>query len=152
MWDVCYEFQYECTYANGVKLICKTDKPYTRFEGEGGWIQANFGGVPLEAEPKSLLDSKIGPNELHFPFMHEKRDFLNAVKTRGATLEDAEVGHRTCSLGHLALAAIRLGRKLKWDPDKETFPGDDEANKMLILPPGRSPWAVRPPIARRERF
>jgi myo-inositol 2-dehydrogenase / D-chiro-inositol 1-dehydrogenase len=142
LWDACYEFEFNCTYANGVKLICKTDHPYVRFEGEGGWIQASFGGVPLEAEPKSLLDSKIGPNELHFPLMHEKRDFLNAVKTRGTTLEDAEVGHRTATLGHLGRIAIQLGRKLKWDPDQERFPGDDEANRLLSLPPGRSPWAL----------
>ena len=143
MWDVCCEFEFACTYANGVKLICKTESPYTRFEGEGGWIQANFSSKnKLQAEPASLLDSKIGPNELHFPLIHEKRDFLDAVKTRGQTLEDAEVGHRTSSLGHLGHIAIQLGRKLKFDPDKERFVGDDEANRMLALPPGRSPWNV----------
>jgi predicted dehydrogenase len=143
LWDVCYEFEFACTYANGVRLICKTEAPYTRFEGEEGWIQANFSGPDkLVAEPKSLLDSKIGPNELHFPLLHEKRDFLDAVKTRGQTLEDAEVGHRTSTVGHLGHIAIQLGRKLKFDPDKERFIGDDEANKMLALPPGRSPWAV----------
>jgi hypothetical protein len=141
LWNVCYQFEFTCEYANGVKLICKTETPYTRFEGEGGWIQANFGGVPLEAEPASVLDSQIGPNELHFPLLSEKRDFLDAVKTRGTTLEDAEVGHRTASLGHLGHIAIQVGRKLKWDPDRERF-DDDEANKMLALPPGRQPWAV----------
>jgi hypothetical protein len=45
-------------------------------------------------------------------------------------------------VGHLGHIAIQLGRKLKFDPDKERFVGDDEANKMLALPPGRSPWAV----------
>jgi myo-inositol 2-dehydrogenase / D-chiro-inositol 1-dehydrogenase len=143
LWDTCYDFEFTCTYADGVKLICKTGGWYTRFEGEGGSIQANFAGPALlEAEPRSLVDSKIGPNELHLPMMHEKRDFLNAVKTRGQTLEDAEVGHRTCSLGHLGLIAMRLGRKLKWDPVKEVFPGDDAANRLRSLPPGRSPWAV----------
>lgn len=144
LWDTCCAFEFTCTYADGVKLICKTDScaPSTRFEGENGWVQANFGGTPIDANPKSLLDAKIGPNELHFPLIHEKRDFLNAVKTRGATLEDAEVGHRVCSLGHLGLIAIRLGRKLKWDPQKEQFLGDDEANKLRSLPPGRSPWIL----------
>ena len=143
LWDVCFEFEFTCTYANGVRLICKTEAPYTRFEGEAGWIQANFSGPDkLVAEPKSLLDSKIGPQELHFPLLHEKRDFLDAVKTRGQTLEDAEVGHRTSTVGHLGHIAIQLGRKLKFDPDKERFIGDDEANKMLALPPGRSSWAV----------
>jgi predicted dehydrogenase len=143
LWDVCYEFEFTCTYANGVKLLCKTDAPYTRFEGDGGWIQANFSSQDkLQAEPKSLLDSKIGPNEVHFPLLHEKRDFLDAVKTRGQTLADAEVGHRTASLGHLGHIAIQLGRKLRFDPDKERFIGDDEANKLIALPPGRSPWTL----------
>ncbi len=148
LWDVCYEFEFTCTYANGVKLICKTDDTiYTRFEGEHGWIQANYFNAAvgeLQAEPASLLQAKIGPDELHFPLLHEKRDFLNAVKSRGATLADAEVGHRTATLGHLGHIAIQLGRKLAWDPDQERFVGDDEANKMLALPPGRSPWALRP--------
>jgi hypothetical protein len=64
------------------------------------------------------------------------------VKTRGPTLEDAEVGHRTASLGHLGQIALELGRKLKWDPDKERFVGDDEANQRLSLPAGRSPWSL----------
>jgi hypothetical protein len=88
------------------------------------------------------LDSKIGPNELHFPLLPEKRDFLDAIKTRGQTLADAEVGHRTSALGHLGHIAIQLERKLKFDPDRERFLDDDEANKLLALPPGRSPWAV----------
>ncbi|MHB8972144.1 MAG: Gfo/Idh/MocA family protein [Pirellulaceae bacterium] len=143
LWDVCYEFEFTCTYAHGVKLICKTDAPYTRFEGDAGWIQANFSSADqLQAEPLALLDSKIGPDELHFPLLHEKRDFLDAVKTRGQTLADAEVGHRTASLGHLGLIAIQLGRTLKFDPDKERFVGDDDANQLLALPPGRSPWAL----------
>ena len=140
LWDALYEFEFTCTYADGVRLICRSEpgSPYTRFEGEGGWIQANFSGPQrLQAEPKSLLDSPIGPDELHFPLMHEKRDFLNAVKTRGATLEDAEVGHRTASLGHLGQIAIQLGRKLQWDPDQESFIDDDEANKRRsFLPTG----------------
>ena len=94
---------------------------------------------PRYVDFREVLDRK---DELHFPLLHEKRDFLDAVKTRGQTLEDAEVGHRTSTLGHLGHIAIQLGRKLKFDPDKERFIGDDEANKMLALPPGRSPWAV----------
>ncbi len=143
LWDVCYEFEFTCTYADGVRLICKTEAPYTRFEGDEGWIQANFSSQDkLQAEPRSLLDSQIGPNEIHLPLLHEKRDFLDAVKTRGPTLADAEVGHRTAALGHLGHIAIQLGRPLKFDPDQERFVGDDEANQRLSLPPGRSPWTL----------
>ena len=145
LWDVCFEFEFTCRYANGVRLICKTDDTtYVRFEGEQGWIQANYfnpNAPDLQAEPASLLDAAIGANELHFPLLHEKRDFLDAVKTRGVTLADAEVGHRTASLGHLGHIAIQLGRKLSWDPDQERF-ADEEANHRLSLPPGRAPWAI----------
>ena len=143
LWDVCYEFEFACVFANGVKLICKTEAPYTRFEGDEGWVQANFGSADqLQAEPASLLSATIGPDELHFPLKHEKRDFLDAVKSQGQTLADAEVGHRTASLGHLGHIAIQLGRPLKFDPDQERFVGDDEANKLLSRPPGRSPWTL----------
>ena len=143
LWDVCFEFEFTCTYANGVKLICKTEAPYTRFEGDEGWIQANFSSTDqLQAGPASLLDAKIGPDELHFPLKHEKRDFLDAVKSRGQTLADAEVGHRTASLGHLGHIAIQLGRPLKFDPDQERFLNDDEANQLLSRAPGRSPWTL----------
>lgn len=47
---------------------------------------------------------------------------------------DAEVGHRTISVCHLGHIAIQLGRKLKWDPDKEIFLGDDEANRYIANP------------------
>ena len=87
-----------------------------------------------------MLDEKIAADEVHFPLKHEKRDFLDAVKSRGPTLEDAEVGHRTASLGHLGQIALQLGRRLKWDPDNERFVGDDEANRMLAGPPARD-WA-----------
>jgi len=45
-----------------------------------------------------------------------------------------EIGHRSISVCHLANIARQLGRKLKWDPDKEIFPGDDEANTYLARP------------------
>ena len=50
-----------------------------------------------------------------------------------------EIGHRTASMCHMANIAMRLERPLKWDPDKEQFINDDEANRMLHVPQ-RSPW------------
>ena len=51
------------------------------------------------------------------------------------------MGHRTASLCHLGNIAIQLMRKLEWDPEKETFVGDDEANRMLSRPM-RPPWRL----------
>jgi len=55
-------------------------------------------------------------------------------------LYDCEAGHRNNSLAHLSLIAIDLGRKLKWDPAKECFIGDDEANARLKPITWREPW------------
>jgi len=140
LWNVLTEFEITYRYANGVTLIYKTEKPYVKFEGTEGWVYAEFGKDTVQTEPASLADSKIGPNEVHLLLKDEKRDFIDCVKTRGQTLEDAEVGHRTTSLCHLGHIAVQIGKTLKWDPVAERFTNSDEANKRLDLPPGREPW------------
>lgn len=142
LWDVVQEFEAHFTFANGVRLTCKTDKPYMRFEGTGGWIQVVYPSE-IDASEESLLSWKPGPNDLALPFKSsEKRDFLDAVKSRQQPLYDAEGGHRNASLSHLALAAIEVGRKLKWDPVKEVVLGDDKANQILQPRPLRAPWKI----------
>ncbi len=141
LWNVLREFEVTYRFANGVTMIYETKMPYVKFEGTEGWIFTKFNG-PLVAEPKSLLTEKIGPDETHLPLKSEKRDFIDCVKSRGRTLEDEEVAHRTTSLCHLAHIAVQVGGKLKWDPDKERFTNSDDANKLLSAPPGRKPWAL----------
>jgi len=141
MWNALVEFEVNFRYANGVRLIYKTERPYVRFEGTEGWIEAGY-PEPISAEPKSVLDSEIGPNEIHLPLKNEKRDFIDCVKSRDRTLEDAEVGHRTTSLCHLAHIAAQVGGRLEWDPEAERFKNGKAANKLLDTPPGRAPWAL----------
>ncbi len=140
-WNVLLSFQAEYRYSNGVRLFSKTDaKVYVRFEGSEGWIFAEY-AKPLQAQPASVLDAKINDNELQFPFKSDKQDFIDAVKTRGATLEDAEVGHRTTSVCHLANIAIQMGKKLEWDPALEKFTNSPAANAFVnkwIQSPQRS--------------
>jgi len=145
LWNVIRDFNVEYRFANGVRLLYDSVKsPHVRFEGTAGWVDYIFPNR-LDAEPKSLLTAKIGPDEQHFPLKHEKRDFLDCVKTRGKTLEDAEVGHRSTSIGQLGLIACRVGKTLRWDPDKEQFTNNDEANRLLRRPDGRPPWNVWAP-------
>jgi len=80
------------------------------------------------------LESKIAPDETHLRFKDEKTDFIDCVKTREQTLEDAEVGHRTTSLCHLGHIAVYLGQKLRWDPDAERFLDNDAANELIQKP------------------
>lgn len=149
LWNVILGFDLRYRYANGVELFytnagrnSESKQVYVRFEGTEGWICAWYGPDRLEAEPKSILTAEVKPEEFLFPLKHEKRDFLDCVKSRGQTLEDAEVGHHSSSIAQLGYIACQVGRKLTWDPRAERFAGDDEANRLLCLPPGRKPWNV----------
>ncbi|MHC4370975.1 MAG: Gfo/Idh/MocA family oxidoreductase [Planctomycetota bacterium] len=141
LWNVLLSFELEYKYANGVRLFYNISQPYVRFEGTEGWVQAEYNNRRLTAEPASILTSPIGPDEIHLPLKSEKRDFIDAVKTRGTTLADAEVGHRTNSLCQIGHIAIQVGRRLQWDPDAERFTNDETANRLLSRPM-RSPWRL----------
>ena len=66
-------------------------------------------------------------------------DFAEAVKTRKQPGGNPEAAHRAATVLHLANIAIRVGRKIKYDPVKEEIVGDEEANR-LVHPPMRAPW------------
>ena len=69
-------------------------------------------------------------------------NFLNAVKTRAKTICPIEDAVQADILCHLSDIAARLNRRLKWDPAKERFLKDDEANRRLALRPMREPWRL----------
>ena len=140
LWNVLTSFEVRYRFADGVRMIYKISRPYVRFEGDGGWIQADYGGR-LTAGPAAVLKSPILPGEIHLTHKGEKRDFVDCIKTRRRTVADAEVGHRTNSLCHLGHIAIQVGRKLKWDPQAERFDGDTQAD-ALCHRSYREPWGL----------
>ncbi|NQT01026.1 MAG: Gfo/Idh/MocA family oxidoreductase [Planctomycetes bacterium] len=130
----------EYTYANGVKLFLKSSSGHTHFEGTEGWVDVTRGKI--DTEPKSLLTSKIGPDEIHlYESNDHKQNFLDCIKSRKDTICTAEIGHRTASVCHLGNIAMILGRKLKWDPKDERFVNDPEADKMRARAL-RAPWRL----------
>jgi predicted dehydrogenase len=137
LWNVILEFDVRFTFANGVELRCKSDRPYVRFEGSEGWVQVGY-PKEIECSDEKLLGWRSGTQDLQLTFKSsEKRDFLDAVKSRTQPLYDVEGGHRVNSLSHLALASIELGRPLKWDPEAEKVIGDNDANRLLEPKPLR---------------
>jgi myo-inositol 2-dehydrogenase / D-chiro-inositol 1-dehydrogenase len=148
VWNVLESFDARYRFANGVELFYQMGEPHVRFEGEKGWLQVNYIAEKLnpdrlKASDPAILNEKIGPEEIHFPLQSEKTDFIEAVKTRRPTLEDAEVGQRTTSLCHLAHISIQLGgASLRWDPDRERFHNNDAANRLLNRPPLRASWKL----------
>lgn len=147
------KIDFRARYSDGPELICQTTKRGfgTRFEGTEGWVE--FGGA-LKTFPESLKDSEIGPQEIHLPAAIKNRqkdaparsmsydhvrNFVDCMKSREDPVEPVEAGHRTASLCHLGNIAMKLHRKIKWDPQQEQIIGDDEAAKMLSRPM-REPW------------
>ncbi len=148
VWNVLETFDAWYRYENGLELFYQMGQPHVRFEGENGWIQVDYIASALnpdrlKASNPAIISEKIGPEEIHFPLKSEQRDFLDCVKSRTPTLEDAEVGQRTTSLCHLAHISAKLGGvKLKWNPATEKFVDHDAANKMIERPAMRGPWKL----------
>ncbi|MBM4027373.1 MAG: Gfo/Idh/MocA family oxidoreductase [Planctomycetes bacterium] len=143
LWDVHGPFRVEYTYANGVKVVCADEKKNrggVTFEGDKGWVWVTRGRI--DVEPKSILQETIGAGETRlYVSNHHKANFYECVKARKETIAPVEVGHRSCTVCLLGDIAMRLGRKLSWDPDKEQFRNDNEANRMLSKPM-RAPWVL----------
>jgi myo-inositol 2-dehydrogenase/D-chiro-inositol 1-dehydrogenase len=98
----------------------------------------------LDASDPKLLSIKLKDSDVHLhvsPKEDHLLDWLEAIRTRQPAVAPAEDGHRSCSSCLLVDAAMKLGRKLNWDPKKEQFVGDDEANKLLRRPQ-RDPYST----------
>jgi len=142
LYTTAMKTNFRARYADGVELICRTHKPGfgVRFEGTEGWLQYEYGKI--QSHPDSIKESVIGSNEMHLPVSkNHYRNFLDSVKSRQEPIEPVEIGHRTASICHCGNIAMRLGRKLRWDPVKEHFIDDAEADGMLRRP-YREPWKL----------
>jgi predicted dehydrogenase len=139
LYDTARDFYFECIYENGVKLIVSSrERGGVTFEGTEGKVWADRGRH--DAEPKSILDSQIGPNEIQlYRSDNHFRNFIDCVISRDEPAAPIETAHRSITIGHFGNIAMRLGRDLKWDPDKEQFVGDEEANRTLVRAM-RGPW------------
>jgi hypothetical protein len=101
-------------------------------------VYVDRGGI--DANPKSVLDEVIGPDEIQ---LYRSRDhmqnFLDCVKSRQLTITPCEVAHRSASVGHLALIAMHVGRKIRFNPETEKISNDPTASSLLTKTM-RSPW------------
>ena len=143
LYDSFYQFRVTYTYANGVEMVIDSSGPSIRFEGTEGWVGNKGWRAPLQASSPKILASVIGPGETHLFTCPagEHRNFLDCVKSRRDPYFPAEIGHRCCSVMHLGNIAMNLGRKLRWDPAAEQFPGEAAANRMLSRAM-REPWRL----------
>lgn len=144
LYNTVKDYDVTFRYANGVVMTCKPGNPSIRFIGTDGWVGNTGWRGPLQASSRKILESRIEPGEIHLYTnpQGEHHDFLQCVRSRKDPYFPVDVGHRVSTVCHLANIAIKLGRKLRWDPDKEEFIGDEEANRLRRIPPMRKPWVL----------
>jgi predicted dehydrogenase len=150
-----YEVNY--VYANGVRHRClSTDvnnifggvqrqpRRYekgngVKFEGTDGWIFVSR--EKIEASRPELLSQPLTSPKVRLYVSNDHMgNFFDCLRSRKPPICDAEIGHRSVSVCHLGVIALRLGRKLQWDPEKEEFAGDKEADKYLVREMHK-PWS-----------
>ena len=151
LWNVHGIFKTEALYANGVKMVVSNELPNgIKFEGTEGWIfvtRGNYqatasdpvpngdGTKPLDASDPKIIKSVIGPNEFHFMVSKEHHlNWLESIRDKTPNIAPVEEAHRSCSTCLVHHIAMKLDRKVYWDPTKEKFNNDEEANKMLSRP------------------
>jgi predicted dehydrogenase len=155
LWDVHGKFLTHARYANGVTMDISGDFPNgIKFYGSKGWIfvtrtenvtasdpgsgaavNPRLKATGLDASDPAILDSVIGPDEVHLYVSKEQhRNWLDSIRTRQTPISPVEVGHRACSTCLLHHIAMRADRHLHWDPQRETFINDEAANKLLSRP------------------
>ena len=156
LWNVHGPYHIEAKYANGATLML--DNKYDngiKFEGSDGWIfvtrlsakvtssdPVTAFGKSLDASNPNILNSQIGPNEIHLHKSEDHHlDWLTSIRTRKPAVTTPEEAHRSTSACILGWIAMKLGRKLRWDPVKEVFLNDEQANAMLSRPQ-RAPYGT----------
>ena len=109
------------------------------FEGSDGWVWVTRGKV--EASKPEILQEEL-PSDAKRLYLSRNHmgNFFECVRTRKPPICEPEIGHRSVSVCHLGSTSVRLGRKLTWDPEKEQYAGDEEANRMVSRPM-REPWS-----------
>jgi len=155
LWDVHGKFLTHAVYVNGVTMDISGDFPNgIKFYGSEGWIFVTRDSEvtasdpngkklePLMASDPKILDSVIGPDEVHlYESTDQHGNWLDCIRTRQAPIAPAEVGHRACSTCLLHHIAMKTKRRLHWDPVKERFLNDEAANAMLSRPQ-RGPYKM----------
>lgn len=157
LWNVHGDFNVTAKYENGAVMHISGEHPNgVKFVGTDGWIFVTRGKPVTSSDPTSgneakksldasdpkILDSQIGEDEIHlYKSPEQHKNWLDCIKTRALTVAPAEVAHRSGSACLVSHIAMKLPRKLNWDPINERFKNDDEANAMLERPQ-RHPWGV----------
>lgn len=129
-------------YANGVtvKLDRKDFGGGGVFVGDKGEIAIDRGKYKVTFG-KDSQEAPLGASNDSDTTKKHMANWLECIKSRCKPIADVEIGHRSATMCHLGNIARWTGRKLKWNPEKEAFEGDEDANSYLQRPM-RAPWTL----------
>jgi len=112
------------------------------FVGERGWVTSMSTGGQIEGGPDEIFkEMGLTTRQVNIGENNHHANWLDCIRTRRIPSTPEELGHRSASLGHLTIIAYKVGHSLKWDPVKEEFVNDDEANRLRARAM-RSPWCL----------
>jgi len=136
VFNTASDYSFEVVYADGTRVfVSNRFENGIRFFGEGGKEVFVTRGK-LETKPEELIREKIKDDaiKLYVSGSHE-RNFLDCIYSGEPTITTCEIGHRSITIAHLANIGLRLGRThVKWDPQKEAFVKDPDADKLRTAP------------------
>jgi predicted dehydrogenase len=158
LWDVHGSFKTFARYQSGVEMAVSGEFPNgIRFEGSEGWIFVSRGNEAvtasdpvaklkdaqaLAASDPRIITSAIGPDEVNlYQSTDHHGNWLECIRTRQQPIAPVEVAHRACTACLLHHLAMKLKRRLRWDPLREQFLADDEANALRARPQ-RAPYRL----------
>ena len=134
------KFDFKFTYANGITVTMQNRNDGVTFYGEKGEIYVNRG--KLSSKPESILEEPLTANDIRlYKSDDHMQNWVDCIKSRELPITDVEIGHRSVSMCHIANICGHMKRKLEWDPEKEMFVNDPEANTMLDRPK-REPYRI----------
>jgi predicted dehydrogenase len=138
LFNTAMSFSVDYTYATGQRVTCSNSGRGVEFLGSEGKVHVDRGF--LQTEPPGLKDEPMGPEDVHLPRSPgHQENWLDCIKTRERPICDVEIGAGSVTVCHLNNIALRIGRKLYWNPDQGLFVSDEEANRWLSKP-YRAPW------------
>jgi myo-inositol 2-dehydrogenase / D-chiro-inositol 1-dehydrogenase len=129
IFNTAYQFDLQYKYSNKVTMRVKSGNASIRLEGEDGWVESKGWLGELAANDDKILD--LTGKKIVLPIaVDEHVNFLECIKTRRKTINPPESGHRTSTLLHIGNIALKLNRKVEWNPVNESFISDPDAEKF----------------------
>jgi len=140
LYETATRFKVKHTYANGVVLYTDSDGCVNEFHGTDGWI--NVDRERMVCSDPEIAKEPPGPGEVHLERSGDHcANWIECIRARRRPIADVEIGCRSATVCHLGTIALRTGRTIEWDPQREEITNDPSLNRWLSRP-YRSPWRI----------